>query len=94
MLFGPFTEWYVLRGTTSSSADTALGTLPTNPAGRADVYAWPISGAGVYIEDSGADNTWVSGILAASIDVRSTNTSEPFKVIVAVVGGETPKLAT
>lgn len=94
MLFGPWTEWYVLRGTTSSSANTALATLPTNPAGRTDVYAWPISGAGVYIEDNGNNSTFVSGIAAATIDVRSTLTSEPFKVIVAVFGGETPKLAT
>lgn len=83
--FAPFQDGIILSGSTSSSADTALATLPVNPHKRADVYCIPISGAGVYIEDDGLSATNVSGITATTIDVRSTNASaEPFKVAVIV----------
>ena len=72
----------VVSGTTHGSADTVLATLTVNPYNRADVWALPLSGAGVYIEDDGSSTHAPSGILAATIDVRSTNTSEPFKILV------------
>ena len=72
----------VITGTTNSTADTTMATKPTNPYSRADCYAVVLSGAGVYIEDSGASTTNVSGITATSIDIRSTNVDEPFKVMV------------
>ena len=80
--FGHF-DCIVLTGSTSASADTALGTLPVNPFNRVDVWAIPISGAGVYIEDDGTHAYRASGILAATIDIRSTvAAAEPFKVLV------------
>ena len=74
-------DFIIITGTTGA-ANAAMGTKPTNPYSRADCYAVVLSGAGVYIEDSGTSTTNVSGITATSIDIRSTNVDEPFKVMV------------
>ena len=79
--FGHF-DCVVIKGTTHGTADTVLATLTVNPYNRLDVWVIPLSGAGVYIEDDGVHAFRPSGILAATIDVRSTNTSEPFKMLV------------
>lgn len=79
--FGHFNA-IVVTGTTSASADTALTTLTVNPFSRSDVWALVLSGAGVYIEDANVSGIYQDGVLAATIDVRSTLTSEPFKILV------------
>jgi len=73
-------DFIIITGTTGA-ANAAMGTKPTNPYSRADCYAVVISGE-AYIEDDGASTTNVSGITSTSIDIRSVNGSEPFKVAV------------
>ena len=74
----------LVHGVTDGSADTALATLPPNPFNNAKVFAM-VFGEGCYVEDSNSDKPEQSGVIAATIDVRSTLTSKSFKCLVVQV---------
>jgi len=71
----------MVHGVTDDSADTALATLPPNPWGHTQIYAMT-EGEGVYVEDTNSDEPRQSGVVAATIDIRSSVTSAPFKCLV------------
>lgn len=71
----------VLMGVTDPSVDTALATLCPNPFGHSRVLPLLLSGEGVYIEDDGTVRPGLSGIVDATVDVRSSVASAAFVVI-------------
>lgn len=75
----------VVHGVTDGSADTALATLPPNPWNDPQVGCIPV-GEGVYIEDDGTVAPRQSGVIKATIDVRSTLTSKFYVVHVFKLG--------
>lgn len=79
---GPFEDSVMMTGTTHASADTQK--LFVNPLRRSDLWIRVHSGAGVYIEDDISKPGSPSGISASTLDIRSTNTAEPFLVELVV----------
>lgn len=78
----------LVHGVTDGSTNTALGTLPPNPFNNAQVFAMAF-GEGVYVEDTQSDKPEQSGVVAATIDVRSSVASAPFKcLVVQTTSGE------
>ena len=78
----------MVHGVTDDSANTALATLPPNPFQDLRVFAIPL-GEGVYVEDSNSDKPEQSGVLAATIDIRSSNASASFKcIVIRLTSGE------
>ena len=78
----------MVHGVTDGSADTALATLPPNPWNDSRVFAM-VFGEGVYVEDTQSGQPEQSGVLAASIDIRSSATSAPFKcLVIKLTSGE------
>ena len=76
----------IAHGVTDGTANTALATLCPNPfLGNPNVMCIPV-GEGVYIEDDGSVAPRISGVLGASIDVRSTLTGKYFVIIVIALG--------
>ena len=67
----------IVHGVSDGTADTALATLPPNPHNDAQV-ACIIQGEGMYIEDDGSVAPRQSGVLKATIDIRSTLTGKYF----------------
>ena len=67
----------IVHGVTDDSANTALSTLPPNPCEDQQVFALAV-GEGVYVEDAGTAAPRQSGVVAATIDVRSTVASAYF----------------
>lgn len=69
----------IVHGVTDGTADTALATLPPNPWNDSQIGCIPV-GEGVYIEDDGSVAPRQSGVIQATIDVRSTLTGKFFIV--------------
>lgn len=77
----------VVHGVTDGTGDTALATLPPNPWNNTQVFAMAFGGAGgVYVVDDGSVAPRQSGVVAATIDIRSTEASEFFVCIVLQLG--------
>jgi hypothetical protein len=68
----------LVHGVTDGSANTALDNLAPNPWQDARVFA-EVEGKGCYVEDINSDKPEQSGVLAATIDVRSSVASASFK---------------
>jgi len=78
----------IVHGVTDGSTDTALATLPPNPFGHTEVLAVAL-GEGVYVEDTDADDPHQTGVVAATIDIRSTVASANFVcVCIQLTSGE------
>lgn len=78
----------VVHGVTDGSANTALATLPPNPWGNTQVFVMAF-GEGVYVEDDGSLAPRQSGVLANTIDIRSSVVSAYFvAVVLQLTSGE------
>jgi hypothetical protein len=78
----------LVHGVTDGTGDTALTTLPPNPFNDARVFAM-VFGEGCYVEDANSDKPEQSGVLAATIDIRSSAASKSFKcLVIRLTSGE------
>lgn len=78
----PFTPAVIMYGTTSGSANTQ--SLSVNPLNRSDVWVEIISGD-AYVYDDNSTTRKPSGVLKATIDIRSGQTSMAFKAALYIV---------
>ena len=78
----------IVHGVTDGTADTALDTLPPNPWEDTQVDVI-VTGNGCYVEDDGTAAPRASGILAATIDIRSNQTGKFFVArVIKLTSGE------
>lgn len=78
----------VVHGRCDGTKDTALDTLPPNPFQNANVFAWAL-GEGAYVEDDGSLAPRQSGVLAATIDIRSRVAAKFYLcVVIKLTSGE------
>lgn len=85
---GPFEDSIFIYGTTHASANTQ--SLIKNPLRRTDVWVRVHAGKGIYVEDAGTNtNGMPTGIAKLSLDIRSTDTAEPY-IIELIIRVGTP----
>ena len=74
--------------TDGTPGNTLADGKPPNPFNNAQVFAMAF-GEGVYVEDTQSNKPEQSGVTAATIDVRSSAVSAPFKcLVVQTTSGE------